>query len=371
MKVLELCLSPGRGGMELYMVRTVQALRASHEVLPVIGAGDSLIRARLEAAGIPYRTCAPRLRELPLLAARRLARLIDREQVEVLHAHWRLDLPLAALARRCSVRRPRLVYTAQMKMSHRKMDPYHDFIYGQVDTLLTITAQLRDQIRARLRPHLRERVRLLYYGTAPPRLLDEARREALRESLGLPPGAFVVGLFGQKFEGKGQHLLVEALGRLKDGGMPARALLVGPVVDAGYVARVQARCAELGLAGAVVWKDFVDEPQALMQVCDCVVLATYQETFGLVLIEAMSAGVPVIGSDAGGVPEIIDPERTGLLFRTRSAAHLAEALASLYRHPERRAALALAGQQKAREVFGLADHYRKLEAVLRGETSEG
>jgi glycosyltransferase involved in cell wall biosynthesis len=353
--------------MELYMARTARALVARHAVLAVIADGPSAVRPVLEEAGVPARAWRVGLAELPLLSARRLARLLDAEGVDALHVHSRRDLPLAALAKRFSRRKPRLVFHSQMKVSHPKTDPYHAFLYGQVDTLVVITAQLAGQWRARLPLRLRGRVQTLYYGAEPTRVLEPAEREALRREHGLPTGAFTVGLFGQKHEGKGQGLLVEALHWLRGQGIAGHALIVGPATDPAFLARLRARIGELGLTGHVTELDFVPRPQELMQLCDVVVLATWQETFGLVLIEAMGVGVPVIGSNAGGVPEIIEHGRSGLLFETRNAASLAEQLRTLHDDPALRALLAAEGQRVARERFAVARHYEALEAVLRGE----
>jgi glycosyltransferase involved in cell wall biosynthesis len=366
MRILELCLSLGRGGMELYMARSARELARHHEVLPLIHPEAALLREQLEGAGLAPRTWRVGLWELPLLAAWRLSRLLDAERVDAIHAHVRRELPLAALAKAWSRRKPRLVYTSQMKVSQPKTDAYHAFIYGQVDALLTITAQLRDLTRARLRPAQRDRVRLLYYGAETGRSLDAGERAALRAQHGLRDGVFTVGLFGQKHHGKGQHLLAEALHRLRRDGVKAQALLVGPETEPDYVRRVQEQAVALGLEGALHWVGFVPRPQELMQLCDVVVLATKQETFGLVLIEAMNVGVAVVGSDAGGVPEIIDPEETGLLFVPEDAQSLAAQLRRLHDDPALRARLAEAGRRRAAERFSLQRHYEQLEAVLGG-----
>ena len=375
MIILENCLTPGWGGIQNYMYRTVRELLKRHTILPVVPPGTSMVRSRLTEDGIPCFECAVRLRELPLLAARRLASLMDREEVDVIHTHYRSDLPVAAIAKRLSRRKPRLVYTVQMKISHNKKDPYHNFIYGQVDAFITITRQLAEQISERMHPRLRERVQTLYYGTEAPDPLDAEGLAALRERYGLPaprerdgpPGdAFVVGLFGQKFEGKGQHLLIEALAGMKAEGLPVRGLIVGPATSPGYDDSLQALIDRHGLNGEVTLHGFVERPQHLMQACDAVVLATYQETFGLVLIEAMSVGTAVVGSDAGGVPEIIADGHTGLLFQTRNAGSLREKLTRLHRDRNLLDQLARAGQRSAAERFNIDNHFRQLEKVLRG-----
>ena len=107
--------------------------------------------------------------------------------------------------------------------------------------------------------------------------------------------------------------------------------------------------------------DFVETPQHLMQMCDVVVLTSRDETFGLVLIEAMSVGTAVVGSRAGGVPEIIEEGRSGLLFEPENAQHLSEKLAALYLDPERTRALGAEGTRMAAEKFNAGKHYDALE----------
>ncbi len=367
MKIMELCLSPGRGGLELYMARTVAALGKAHRVVAVADCRRGLIAEVLRAAGLPVVNWRVRFSPFPLLAAWRLARLLRREGVAVLHVHWRKDLPLAALAKRfCGGRAPRLIYTRQMRIADGKNDPYHNFIYAQVDLLLTISEQLRRDVAAGLKEEFRGRVRLLYYGTAPPRILDEAERARLREQAGIEPGRFVAGLFGQFMERKGQHLLLEALAALKREGIEITAFFAGHVDDPAYLARLREQARELNIAEQVRFSEFVKVPQDWMQICDCVVLTTYEETFGLVLIEAMSVGRPVIGSDKGGVTEIIDDGETGLLFESRNAESLAAKLSLLYGDRRRAQALGEAGRRKAEQKFSLTGHYEALEQYMRG-----
>jgi len=140
------------------------------------------------------------------------------------------------------------------------------------------------------------------------------------------------------------------------------ALVVGKTIEPAYLASLKSTCQQQGLA--VTFLDFVDEPQRLMQICDCVLLSTYEETFGLVLAEAMRAGVAVVGSDRGGVPEIIEHGQSGLLFRSGDSHSLAEALLQLKQDPALRARLAEQGKEKADSVFNVDEHYRRLRQLL-------
>ena len=364
MKLLELCLSPGHGGLELYADKVIRHYHERGGCLAVVRPGG-LIDRRLAEAGIPREHLPVAVRAWPWLAARRLARLVDREGIDVVHMHWRGDLALAALARTMTRRPVRLVYTRQMALTRPKLDPYHRFLYRQVDAFLCITRRLAEDAR-RFLPLPPERIHVLYYGVP---AAGPAPCEPFLEELGWDGNGFRVALFGRVEPGKGQHLLVEAVRRLRAQGLDVRAALVGHVMDRAYVDGLKAEVARAGLHDAVVFRDFIPEPQRLMGCFHAVVLASREETFGLVLPEAMRAGVAVVGSRAGGVPEIIDHERTGLMFESGDAGDLARCLERLARDPALRGRLAAAGKAEADARFSEEAHFRRLEAFL--DTGDG
>ena len=103
----------------------------------------------------------------------------------------------------------------------------------------------------------------------------------------------------------------------------------------------------------------------MMQVCDVVVLATENETFGMVLIEAMMCGVCVVASDSGGPLEIIDDGVNGLLFKTFDPSALAQKLETLQKDELLWTTLAIAGKTKALDMFEGQKQFEKLETILK------
>ncbi|MGE0081407.1 MAG: glycosyltransferase family 4 protein [Thiohalomonadaceae bacterium] len=370
MKILELCLSTDLGGLELYMLRCVQKLAETDSVLAVVAPGGKPAEY-LAKGGRRFVTLKPRVRALPLSTARQLARIIDREQIDVLHMHWGKDLPLAALAKACSRRKPALVYTRQMQMTRPKQDFYHRFLYRQVDRLTGITRALAEDMR-RFIPEIASRIDYLYYGVAAPTTkLTPEQRSARRRELGVPEDVFLIGLFGRIKHYKGQHLLLDALARAKVENVPMHGLIVGRAMEQDYLEGLKARSAREHLP--VTFKDFVEGPQALMQACDCVILTTVEETFGLVLVEAMRAGVPVVGSDRGGVPEIIEHGESGMLFRSGDGEHLYAQLLRLQQDSALARRLGAQGKAKADVQFADDAHFpelrRRLQALISAENA--
>ena len=361
MNILELCLSPGLGGLELYVFRSAQALAKHNNVIAVLNTKGKLTAHFTEHSNITSEYLEKSFKHLPLLNARKLASIIDREDIDVIHMHWGNDLALAALAKKMSGKKPALVYTRQMKITRHKNDFYHRFLYQQMDLMLTITKQLEDEAKEFIPGH-DEQITTLYYGVnAPQHLLTPEERSAHRTTLGFDDDDFVIGLLGRLEKGKGQHLLIEALSLAGKDGIEARALIVGHEMKPGYRDTLQQLAESMGVASSVVFMDFVNDPQRLMQLCDCIALTSFEETFGLVLPEAMRAGVAVIGSNKGGVPEIIDHETTGLLFESRNPVSLYRQIARLYTDDAFKNTVAASGKNKADNVFNNDLHFSALE----------
>jgi glycosyltransferase involved in cell wall biosynthesis len=364
MRILELCLSPDLGGLELYMLRCCRALSERASVLAVVAAGSRL-EGYLQKEGLPAQTLVRRNKPLPLLAAQRLAKIIDDEAVAIVHMHWGKDLPLAAFAKTLSQRKPKLVSTRQMQITRPKRDFYHDFLYRQIDLNITITQSLAADMQRLLNPAYSDRVVPLYYGVAKPdQFMGSEERQQFRQGLGIAESTFLVGLFGRIKHYKGQHLLVEAISRALGEGADVAALIVGHAMEPDYLARLKQQVKEAGLEHRILFRDFVEQPQRWMQACDTVALTTVEETFGLVLVEAMRSGVAVIGSDRGGVPEIIEHEKSGLLFRSEDADDLFWQLKRLWSDRAFCAQLALTGKARSDELFDEDLHFPALYNLL-------
>jgi len=364
MNIIELCLSSGLGGLELYVHRASVALQDQHNITAVLLDNSKLDNYYKEHSTINRLHIKRSRNPLPLINARKLARIIDDNEIDLIHMHWGKDLPLAAFAKAFSKRKPKLIYTRQMMITRYKNDFYHHFLYQQLDYILTITKQL-ETLCERYITADNISIRTLYYGvTKPAKQLDANEKAILRAEKGFAEDDFIAGLFGRLEDGKGQHLLIKALAIAKKKNEKIKALIVGHEMITGYRDTLIALAQSFDVIDLIIFNDFVDNPQELMQICDCVCLTTYEETFGLVLPEAMRAGVAVIGSNSGGVPEIIDHHKTGLLFNSKDELSLSLQISLLYNDPALKAELALQGKTKADTMFDYALHFNTLENIF-------
>lgn len=355
-KICELCLSPDLGGLELFMMRASRYL--GDECISVINEKGKL-KSYYEGTHYRYATLKRRSVLVSWLNARHLAHIIDNEEIDVLHLHWTKDLPLAIMAKLLSKRRPKVVQSRHMRMTRFKDDFYHRFLYKNLDCVLAVTQQVKSQIEKFVPSDIRPKTEVLYIGAEQPTLISGDERKARREQLGLG-SSFTVGIVGRIEEPKGQHIVLSAVQKLVTNGIDAKAMVIGAAMDESYLLKLQNDYRDIAL-----FTGFTREAQTLMQLCDVMVLATENETFGLVLIEAMMCGVCVVASDSGGPLEIIDDGMNGVLFKTFDSDDLADKLTQLEKNTPLKEKYARAGKEKALEMFESQKQFDALNTILK------
>ena len=179
---------------------------------------------------------------------------------------------------------------------------------------------------------------------------------AFRESVGATDADLLVTLAGRINRMKGQGLLLEAASELKRRGLAGSILFLiigGPAPGQEDLPGQLKKQAEMaGLSDQCRFIPFVDDVWPIWFATDiAVVPSTEPESFGMVAIEAMAAGVPVIAAAHGGVLDIVVHEETGLLFPPRDALALADAIANLALNKPLRLSLGSAGARRQRELF--------------------
>lgn len=187
-----------------------------------------------------------------------------------------------------------------------------------------------------------------------------------RAELGLGPGDRVVGCVGRLVAWKGQGVFLRALFRLKERFPALWGVIVGEAAkgDTTYVQELYELTRQLGLEGRVLFTGFRQDIPRLLRAMDVLVHAsTAPEPFGRVLIEGMAAGTPVIGTNAGAVPEVIEDKVTGLLVPPGDEEALAEAIAWILDHPYEAQRMRLAARDAVALRFTTERYVRGIERV--------
>ena len=197
----------------------------------------------------------------------------------------------------------------------------------------------RDQERFRLPP---TRCSVIFNG------IDTARFRPPDEPYADPPGIVTVA---RLIPEKGVHLLIQACAQLQE--LPWRLQIVG---DGAEQNNLRALAEASGLAGRTEFLGLRDDVELVLRRNEIYVHpCLWEEAFGLTLVEAMASGCAAVASRAGGIPEIIEHERSGLLVERGDVEALAQALRRLLLDPDLRRTLGRAGRERAVRRFGLAD----------------
>jgi glycosyltransferase involved in cell wall biosynthesis len=243
-------------------------------------------------------------------------------------------------------------------------------VYLCSDRVACISQMVRDNLVSQC-PRIAPLCEVIANGIERPSRDIGAARLAWREQQGLTPQDVVVGLVGRINAWKGQGVLVNAAHKVFSAhpDAPLRVLIVGSVPPGqdSLLTQLQAQIASAGLERHVSIMGFTPDVWPIWCGIDvAIVPSTDPEPFGMVALEAMCAGRPVVASAHGGLVDIVVHGQTGYLFEPGNADELAACISRLAASSELRAQLGASGRDRALQQFGLdvqADAFRSLYAA--------
>lgn len=367
-RVIHICLSPSWGGLEMYPGRVTPALLdQGWEVFGVALSGTQVATSMQDAGA---ETLVFRSQAHALCRVIQILRYLKAHDIRVVHAHKSSDMRLCALLAALWPR-IRLFFTDHMGVKKPKKDIYHRWAYSKVWRLFSIS-QVTYQRNVSAFPLPKARIQQLYYGinlTAYEPVLDESERTSIRQSLGVDEAAIAIALPGRISESKGHGCWVDALAQLrgKPGLPPWQGVIIGEAggleaMPGGFADKLKARVGQLGLSKNVVFTGFRNDLARCLMAMDIVCIPSINEAFGLSVVEAMAAGCPVVGSNAGAIPELITADR-GCVAPPDDPFAWADALVDLIANEPQRLQLGANASRWVNANFGLDSHVSRLVAA--------
>jgi glycosyltransferase involved in cell wall biosynthesis len=266
--------------------------------------------------------------------------------------------------------RPRdfgIIYCQHMHIPGNKRDLLHAWQYRRLDAFVTPISWLAERVKERT-VLTDDDIRIVPRGIETDRFMNKPPQALARENLGLPQHVTILGVIGRLDPKKGQHVAIRALRRVHDSGHTAHLLIVGDRTlheDPGYEIYLKDLVSELDLIDWVHFRPHQERPETAYAALDIFILPSESETYGMVTIEAMCSGLPVIGTDAGGTIDLIDHESTGLRFPPGDDAALADAIIRLLENPDFASTISRAAQVTAVARFSRTAQTDAWEELLR------
>lgn len=282
----------------------------------------------------------------------KMAEVCAQRGLDVLHVHYAVPHATAALLARAMLppgQRPRIVTTLHgTDTTLLGRDPGYRpairYALEASDAITVVSAWLRDETQRVLaidRPI--DVIHNFFVPREPTR-----SREAVREELGLRDEAMIVHLSNLRPLKRVEHLL-EAMARMRTREQCKLVVLAG-----GDFEPFRPLVRQLGLEGRVLVRENVFGIEDYLQAADLGFFASEAESFCLSILEAMCFGCPSVATRVGGIPEVIEDEKSGLLVPVGDIDALAAGVDRLVEDPGLRLALGRAGRQRAEELFSAA-----------------
>ncbi len=302
----------------------------------------------------------------------KLRGLIQKDNINVVHSHFLHDLWLLSPAL-WGLRSVKLFATCHMLFSRTaKKDWAHRLMYGRVDRLIALT-RIACEFHLRCLPVSSDQMVVIPNGvdlsTFSPAKYD---RNSVREEFGIGTEEPLVGSIGRLDQGKGQVELIHAARDVVAEFPDCRFLIVGEETKgegSEFSNKIRSHITRSGLEGKVILTGFRPDAPRILRALDVFAFPSYKETFGMSLLEAMAMRVPVVATDSGGVPEILDYGKCGILVSPQAAGPLAAAIKKLLRAPKLAENMAALARTRVEQQYDLQLTLDRIEDLYYGSSS--
>ncbi len=337
-----------RGGQNQALL-TVRGLKAIGQRVALVAHPDGELRKR--ADDVDVFPLVPRS-EVDLSAGWKLARLIGHLQPDIIHAHDPHGVAMAGMALSLEAasrwkhgrKAPALIASRRVDF-HLRGNAFSRWKYRQVDAFICASDAIRqmlvgDGVSV-------DRAITVHEGIDVDRI-DAAPRVNVHEALWLPHGAPLVGNVAALVPHKGQRYLIEAAHLVVQKIPDARFVILG---EGELREHLEHLVREHHLEKHVLLPGFRTDVIGCIKGVDLFVMSSVTEGLGTSLLDAMACRTAIVGTKAGGIPEVVAPGDTGLLVEPRSAKGLADAIIRLLQDPALRRQMAEAGYARVRNRF--------------------
>lgn len=292
----------------------------------------------------------------------RLARYVVRNKIDIIHTSNTLRAAFTSLVvSRLSGRR--YVYHAHCGLAQSSI---HRYLVRSAARVVAVSQFAKECC---LEAGIEEdKVDVCYNGIEMEKLTPGISPEQAKRELGIKPGQKVIGLVGRLSPLKGHEDLLFAIPKVLAYDENVIFLIVGDdsIFDSNenYSDHLRTLVARLELEDHVIFTGFRPDTENIYACLDVVVAPSHEEAFGMVVLEGMAMGKPVIASTVGGVPEVLTPE-TGLLVPPKSPRELARAIIQVLANPDEAKQMAIQAKERALSKFTAGHYVERMERSLR------
>jgi glycosyltransferase involved in cell wall biosynthesis len=361
LKILQISSAQAFGGGERHVADLTNSLIARGHDVHVVLRPNSPLLTNLTGVSKKNVRVLPLLNALDVWSANQLSRYVRQLRIDIVHAHMARDYPLAAYATKDKS-------GAKLILTRHVLFPLNRFqrrIFSRAARVIAVSEAVARQLRTQnLTPS--DRLCVIRNGVVLPRATPSpTTRSSLHADWNFPLNSLVVGTVGELRPLKGHEVFLNAAAQVIATIPQARFVIVGGDFSQRQEthSRITQLVEQLQLMDHVRLLGHVDEVGSVLAAMDVFVSASQTESFGLAMVEALAAGLPVVATATEGACEIIRPGETGFLVPIADSTALAKAIKQLLVDPDSRTRMAQAAHTDAAERFPLEKMVESIERV--------
>jgi len=333
--------------------------------ITVLCAPHSELANDLDAKGIrtiPFKPAG----YIDILSILRTTKYLRKEKYDIIHAHYSRDLWTLAPAVSLAGGVP-IVFIKHIGTQKPKRDMLHKWIYAHVCRIIAISNVIANNVIA-THPVKAERVRVIHHGVDLEEFnLDEKIRRKIRDEFHVKENEMLIGTIGRLQEGKGHLEFLDMAEAIHKEFPNTKFLIVGEATrgEEFRAEKIYERIRQVNLGDNLILAGFRKDIPAVLSAMDIFAFPSRAEAFGLVLIEAMAAGLPVVSTKSDGVLDIVQDEETGLLVERQNSKQLTDAVKRLIIDVDKRQKFARAGKRKIAKEFTMQKMIEEIEKIYQ------
>ncbi|HEY4786389.1 MAG TPA: glycosyltransferase family 4 protein [Bacteroidales bacterium] len=367
--------SVGWGGLEMNVLKLAHWLYKRGWELTLYTNENSRIYLESKKYSIKTHVIPNHRKYFDFLGAYRFYRMLKKHKIDNIFVFDNRDLDFIYLTKLFSFGKLKVVYQQHMQIGLNKKDILHTMRFSGIDHWIAPLNFLKNEVRERTRLDP-AKIEVIPLGTEVNEfILPKYQKSEARHKLNIDPSVFLLGILGRIDPKKGQYFLVEAIRALNNKSINAELLIMGePTINEPesyqYFVALKQYLIEHNLSDKVHIRNYTSDISLFYNAIDVFILASEGETYGMVTIEAMLSRLPVIATNSGGTPEILNFGELGLLYIWNDLDNFCEKVSWILQNQEASDLMATKAQKVASEKFSHNHECELIEKLFEKAPAE-
>jgi len=351
-KIGLLLTSPSWGGLEMNVLKLANLLYTKRYDLSFFLIKNSRIAKELSQTSIKTYYIQPHHKYFDVFGAFKFSDLLKKLSIRNLLTFDNRDLDFVFYVKVFFRYRINVIYQQHMQIGVPKKDMLHTLRYSAINYWLTPLELLKKEIERQTRFNL-SKVKVVPLGTDIQKFIsNKYTKFEARERLGIHSTSFIIGIIGRIDPKKGQLFLIKAIHNLRKSFPQLELLIVGEpthqdIMCEIYLKEINAYISQHNIAESIYLRDFTKDVSLFYNAIDLFVLASENETYGMVTIESLLSGVPVVATNSAGTPELLNYGEFGHLYSPFNMNEFCAAVSDVMDNFDRTVLMAKKGKLEA------------------------